>query len=46
MFNREIDGRYFEEGSKSEKRAIKLEKKINKRADKLQKKVLSGKEQT
>jgi RHS repeat-associated protein len=38
LINREIDGRYFEEGSKSERQAARIERRAEKRADKLNKK--------
>jgi RHS repeat-associated protein len=44
LINREIDGRYFEEGSKSEKQAQKIEKKINKKIKKIEKKMLKAHE--
>ncbi len=36
--NREIDGRYFEEGSKSERQAARIERRADNRADRLERK--------
>lgn len=38
VVNREMDGRYFEEGSKDEKRANRIERRADRRADRLERK--------